>query len=84
MTEEQLIPKTVEITFNYRGVNYKHKCQLPLTNKNKLLIGKPLKILKRKLFNSLNKADYLHKEDKKATEDTIYSLITQIEVFVIV
>lgn len=84
MTEEKLFPKTVEITFNYRGVDYKHRCQLPLTTTNKLLIGKALKTLKRRLFTSLSTANYLYKEDKKAKEEQIYSLITQIKIFVIV
>lgn len=82
--KQELFPKTVEVKFTYRGVSYKHKCQLPLTNENKLLMGEPMKALKRSVFNALRKANYLYKEDLKTKEENIYSLITQIEVFVIV
>ena len=82
--KQELFPKTVEVTFTYRGVNYKHKCQLPLTNENKLLMGEPMKVLKHSVINALRKANYLYKEDLKTKEENIYYLITQIEVFVIV
>lgn len=82
--KQELFSKTVEVKFAYRGVSYKHKCQLPLTKDNKLLMGEPMKALKRSVFNSLRKADYLYKEDLKTQEENIYSLITQIEIFVIV
>jgi len=81
---QELFPKTVEVGFTYRGIRYKHKCQLPLTKDNKLLVGKPMKALKQSVFLSLKKADYLYKEDLKAPEENIYSLINQIEIFVIV
>lgn len=81
---QELFSKTVEVGFTYRGIRYKHKCQLPLTKDTKLLMGEPMKILKQNVFLSLKKAEYLYKEDLKAPEEKIYSLITQIEIFVIV